>query len=745
MSSESPRPKRTRYSLRHSHDGSSVNGRTNAVSVEQYMKQFRHLREATSKSKETLKLLSLNLHPESNRKSHHTDEFDQKTLIVRRGSSFILGLTFHRKVIKEIDDIVLQFSVGEKPQESKGTLIRLKLFEDLRPRALNKVKRNKWIVKCLSIEGETIQVEVSPSVNSSVGNYLIFVETKNADEKDDEVERYLHGENFIMLFNPWCKDDTVYMENEKLLDEYILNETGRIWVGSSRFFRGRPWNFGQFQEPCLDVALLLLDKGGLSAAAKRDPVTVIRCLTAMTNSNDEDEGLIEGKWGNDYPEPSTRPSEWSGSTAIISQYAKTSKSVRYGQCWVFSGLMTTLLRAMGIPTRSVTNFQSAHDSNASITIDIHFDENSEPIDFLNDSIWNFHVWNESWLHRPDLPSGYDGWQAHDATPQESSDGLMRCGPCPVKAIKEGDVFINYDTPFIFSEVNGDKVFWKINSKTGEVKSVHIDKSAVGKFISTKAVGSVEREDITHLYKYKEGSQEERHAVAKACRNTCSEHEEIYGEVEDVSFEVVELKKAILGNSFTVGLKIHSKSILRTVETSFAVMTCFYTGVNDKRIFSQRDTVTVHPDKDTMVKLTLNPEDYESKINSDGTMSIFIVAEVKETGQTFVDEHNIVVEKPALILKCPDSIKHGDAFDLTIQFTNPLKREMTNVVYHIEGSGVRKSFEIREEASLQPGAETTKVVEIYAYKYGSREIIVTLSSDNLDDINGSVPIRVKYSA
>ena len=36
---------------------------------------------------------------------------------------------------------------------------------------------------------------------------------------------------------------------------------------------------------------------------------------------------------------------------------------------------------------------------------------------------NFHVWNESWFKRPDLPDGHDGWQAHDATPQETSEGI----------------------------------------------------------------------------------------------------------------------------------------------------------------------------------------------------------------------------------------------------------------------------------------------------------------------------------
>ena len=32
------------------------------------------------------------------------------------------------------------------------------------------------------------------------------------------------------------------------------------------------------------------------------------------------------------------------------------------------------------------------------------------------------MWNESWFKRPDLPDGHDGWQAFDATPQESSHG-----------------------------------------------------------------------------------------------------------------------------------------------------------------------------------------------------------------------------------------------------------------------------------------------------------------------------------
>lgn len=66
---------------------------------------------------------------------------------------------------------------------------------------------------------------------------------------------------------------------------------------------------------------------------------------------------------------------------------------------------------------------------------------------------NFHVWNDCWMARPDLPPGHGGWQAVDSTPQETSQGTFRCGPASLSAIRSGQVFLKHDTPFVFAEVS----------------------------------------------------------------------------------------------------------------------------------------------------------------------------------------------------------------------------------------------------------------------------------------------------
>lgn len=81
-------------------------------------------------------------------------------------------------------------------------------------------------------------------------------------------------------------------------------------------------------------------------------------------------------------------------------------------------------------------------------------------------------------------------------------GLYCCGPAPVRAVREGEVLHPHDAPFVFAMVNADRVAWLLSGAKKE--KLHWDGSSIGCSISTKALGSQEREDLTATYKHPEG-------------------------------------------------------------------------------------------------------------------------------------------------------------------------------------------------------------------------------------------------
>ena len=86
-----------------------------------------------------------------------------------------------------------------------------------------------------------------------------------------------------MLLNGLSPADDVHIEHEDDRDEYVMNESGRIWQGSTKRTEAMAWNFGQFEDVCLEAALYLLDKAGLQQGARSNPALVVRAISAMVS------------------------------------------------------------------------------------------------------------------------------------------------------------------------------------------------------------------------------------------------------------------------------------------------------------------------------------------------------------------------------------------------------------------------------------------------------------------------------
>lgn len=70
----------------------------------------------------------------------------------------------------------------------------------------------------------------------------------------------------------------------------------------------------------------------------RKKQTTIGCVRQVNSSDDN--GVLTGNWSGDYA-GGTNPNSWTGSVKILKQYMSTGKPVKYGQCWVFAGVLTT--------------------------------------------------------------------------------------------------------------------------------------------------------------------------------------------------------------------------------------------------------------------------------------------------------------------------------------------------------------------------------------------------------------------
>ncbi|TSP09059.1 Protein-glutamine gamma-glutamyltransferase K [Bagarius yarrelli] len=667
-----------------------------------------------------------------NRKEHRTEKYQSNELIIRRGQTFQIILDLSRPFNVNTDKLHLELKTGSQPLVSKGTHIIVPLVEGLQDLC--------WEAKVVEQNANRVKLSINSSPNAVIGKYRLTVSTRSTGS--ESVSTHDSEKNIYMLFNPWCEGDAVYMDEDDEKNEYVLNDTGKIYYGTEKQIGARTWNFGQFQEGILEACLYVLEKSEVPSSGFGDPVNVVRVISAMINSPD-DRGVLEGNWSGNY-QGGTSPTAWSGSVDILKKYHQEEGTpVKYGQCWVFSGVTTTVLRCLGIPARSVTNFQSAHDTDVSLTTDVYFDENMEPINHLNsDSVWNFHVWNDCWMARPDLPPGMGGWQAVDSTPQETSQGTFRCGPASITAIRTGQVYLKHDTPFVFAEVNSDKIYWQRNLDS-TFSQIHIEKNAVGHCISTKAVGSDQRADITHLYKHPEGSEEERIAVETACRYGTKPDVYASSKNDDVCMEV-----RVEGEGPRMGADAHLKIVLKnqslkprktTLHSQVAVM--YYTGVLKDTVKTEKLSVNLVPNEEKVIDWILPYHAYQDQLVDQAALMLTLSGRVNETMQVLASQTSFRLRTPDIQIEPSGEAYVGKEATAKLTFTNPLPCTLRNVVLRVEGLGLRNLHPIKV-GDVSKHATVTVTEHFIPSVAGTRKLVASLDCKQLSQVHGVADIIVQ---
>uniref|UniRef100_A0A8B9LMA9 Protein-glutamine gamma-glutamyltransferase 2 n=1 Tax=Astyanax mexicanus TaxID=7994 RepID=A0A8B9LMA9_ASTMX len=659
---------------------------------------------------------------EFNNTDHRTELNGTDRLIVRRGRPFTINLNLRSGSYQPgVNQLQITAETGPQPVEQYGTRADFGLSAT--------IDDTCWSAAVTSPPGEIVSLSICSAPDAPIGRYTVTLDGWAQFE-------------LILLFNPWCPRDVVYMDSEEKLEEYVLAQDGIIYRGDAKYPIPSAWEFGQFEEGILDACLRILDVNpkyqrnpGKDCSGRRNPIYVSRVLSAMVNSNDRDNGVLEGCWRDTF-DGGVSPMSWRGSVEILRTWNTTScLPVRYGQCWVFAAVACTVSRALGIPCRVVTNYLSAHDTNANLVIERYVDENGKLLNVSKDMIWNYHCWVESWMSRPDLKAGFDGWQASDPTPQEKSENVFCCGPVPVQAIKEGELTFKYDASFVFAEVNAD-VETFLRYKDGNTRKI-TSTSQVGQKISTKSVGSDQREDITHLYKYPEGSDEERAAFEKA-----KHQNKLLNQQNNTGLHVnikvsLEMRKGCDFDVFAV--VTNNTSVDKKCRLVFASRAITYDGtIGQECGFKDLLNVELPPGGGVLADLCmLNYSKYCNVITQDNLIRLGALLIDYSTRDAVLAMRTIVLENPEIKIRIlgEPKVNRQLAAELTMQ--NNLPEPLGACCFSIEGANLTGGKTITESipTSVEPGQEAKVKIYFTPTHSGLRKLLVDFNSDRLGHVKG----------
>lgn len=688
-----------------------------------------------------LEVQNINWQMPMNRRAHHTDKFSSQDFIVRRGQPWEVILLCNRS-LESGDNLNFIVSTGPQPSESARTKA---VF------SISGRNTSGWSAALKASNGNNLFIAIASPVSAPIGLYTLNVEVSSKGR----VSSVKLG-TFTVLFNPWQQGDDVFMSNHAERQEYVEEDSGIIYVGSTNRIGMVGWNFGQFEEDILSISLSILDRSlnfrrdpATDVARRNDPKYVCRVLSAMINAND-DSGVLSGNWSGNYS-GGVDPRTWNGSVEILKNWKKSGfRPVQFGQCWVFAGTLNTVLRCLGVPSRVITNFNSAHDTDRNLSVDVYYDAMGNPLEKGSDSVWNFHVWNEGWFVRTDLGPSYNGWQVLDATPQERSQGVFQCGPASVNAIKDGEVDQNFDMIFIFAEVNADRITWIYNNRDGSQKQNSVDTYSIGKYISTKAVGSNSRMDVTIKYKHPEGSKEERQVQQKAMNKL--KPNASFGATSSRGPQGEEKEPSISGKFKVTGVLAVGKEVSlalilknttsdrKTVTTNMTAWTIVYNGTLVHEVWKDSATISLDPEEEIQYPVKIAYSQYDRYLKADNMIRITAVCKVPDEAEVVV-ERDVILDNPTLTLEVLDQAQLRKPVVVQMLFSNPLDEPVKNCVLMVEGSGLLRGSLKIDVPALRPKEKSRVRFEIFPTRIGIKQLLADFSCNKFPAIKAMLVIEV----
>ncbi|XP_004421535.1 PREDICTED: erythrocyte membrane protein band 4.2 [Ceratotherium simum simum] len=611
-----------------------------------------------------------------NNEEHHTKAISSQRLIVRRGQPFAISMQFRAPVHKFLKKVVLIAQTGEQPSKAKGTQATLPISRPGDPKG--------WNAEVEKRDAQSWIISVTTPADAVIGQYWLLLQVSGR-------KQHLLGQ-FTLLFNPWAREDAVFLENEAEREEYLLNQNGLIYLGTADCIQEESWDFGQFEGDIFDLSLALLSEDK-QVEQWGNPVRVACILGALLHAHKEKSVL---------PIPQTKDAQEEallnkrrGSVPILRQWLTgQGRPVYSGQAWVLAAVACTVLRCLGIPARVVTTFNSAQGTGGGLLVDEYYNEEGlQNREGQRGRIWIFQTSTECWMTRPALDRGYGGWQILYPRAPNGGRVLEACDLVPVRAVKEGKLELTPAVSDLFAMVNASCVVWKCREE-GTPELTNFNTKYVGNNISTKGVGVDRCEDITQNYKYPEGSLQEKEVLERVQKERMK-HEKDNGirppslESAEPLYLFLEAPSSLpLGGDAQFSVTLHNLSDQeKNVQLSLGVQAVYYNGILVAELWREKQLLTLTANLVQKITNSLSFSCFERSPPENSFLRLTAMVTHSESSLSCFAQEDIAIWRPRLAIEMPKIAEQYQPLTALVSIHNSLHDPMEDCVISIFGRGL----------------------------------------------------------
>ncbi|XP_053080081.1 protein 4.2 isoform X3 [Acinonyx jubatus] len=672
-----------------------------------------------------------------NNEEHYTKAISSQHLFVRRGKPFTIILHFQAPVhtfLSTLKKVALIAQTGEQPSKAKKTQATFPIS--------SMGDRKWWSAVVEDRDAQSWNISVTTPTDAIIGHYSLLLQVLG--KKSFPLGR------FTVLFNPWAREDAVFLERESQRTEYVLNQNGLIYLGTADCIQEEPWDFGQFEVDVIDLSLHLLSMDK-QVEEWGNPVHVAHILGASLRAFMEERVL---------PTPQTHTIQEAallnkrrGSVPILRQWLTgQGRPVYDGQAWVFAAVACTVLRCLGIPARVITTFASAQGTGGRLFVDEYYNEEGlQNGEGQRGRIWIFQTSTECWMTRPALPQGYDGWQILHPNAHSGGGVLESCDLVPVRAVKEGILGLTPAVSDLFASVNASCVVWKC-CEDDTLELTNSNTKYVGNNISTKSVGSDRCEDITQNYKYPEGSFQEKEVLARVQKERM-EHEKDSGihpprlKTAEPLYLFLEAPSSLClgGNAQFSVILVNPTDEEKAVELAIGVQAMYYNGILAAKLWKNKLFLTLGANMGNSKatnSLSFSCFEQSPPENSFLRLTAIATATQSESSLSCFAQEDIAICRPRLVIEMPETTEQYQLLKASVSVHNFLDVPMQDCVISIFGRGLIYREKRYRLASVWPRKTLYTQFQFTPTQVGPQRLTVEMDCDMFQNQTNYRNITVK---